>query len=292
MERGTSTKLLERMRTMRFRESMSGYLMQLPALLVLATFVLIPIAASVGLSFTKYDLFSPPKWKGIANFQRLLTDKRLWQCFRNTVAVAFGAVVGNNLLGLLLAMGANRAMPRALKYFLRAALFFPVLTTASSLAMVWGFLFASDRGAMNWVIGQIGIEPIRWLNSSAWALRSVIMYQVWRSLGVTMVIYLAGLQRIPWRLTRHITLPLLTPSIFFSVVMGFVAGFQIYEGSVVLTGGGPGDASRTIAVYLYELAFRHYEMGHGAAVASVLLFLLVGLTMLQFWAGNRWVYYE
>jgi multiple sugar transport system permease protein len=285
---------------------MSGYLMQLPALVVLTVFLMIPIVASVVLAFTKYDLLSPPEWNDIANFRRLLTDRRLWLCFRNTVAVAFGGVIGNNVLGLLLAMGANRAMPRALKYALRAALFFPVLTTASSLAMVWSFLFASDRGALNWVLGQIGIEPIRWLNSSRWALRSVTMYQVWRSLGVTMIIYLAGLQSIPaelyeagridgadsWRLMRHITLPLLTPTAFFSVVMGFIAGFQVYEGSAVLTGGGPGDASRTIAVYLYELAFRHYEMGYGAAVASVLLFLLVGLTMLQFWAGNRWVYYE
>ena len=121
-----------------------------------------------------------------------------------------------------------------------------------------------------------------------------------------MVVYLAGLQGIPeelyeaaridgansWALFRHITLPLITPSAFFNIVMGFIAGFQIFEGSFVLTTGGPGDASRTIAVYLYELAFRRFEMGYGATVSVTLLLLLMLLTVIQFWIGNRWVYYE
>jgi multiple sugar transport system permease protein len=306
MEREASASLLQRTRTSKFRESLAGYLMQSPALLVLTAFVLIPMAAAIFLAFTKYNLFDPPKWNGIANFQHLFSDKRLWRTYENTVLIALGSVVGNNVLGLLLAMGVNRAMSRTFKYFLRAALFFPVLTTAASLAMVWRYIFATDRGAMNWVLGQLGIGRIAWLTSSEWALFSVIMYQVWRSLGVTMVVYLAGLQGIPqelyeaakidgagsWQLTRHITLPLITPSAFFNVVMGFIAGFQIFEGSYVLTGGGPGDASRTIAVYLYELAFRRFEMGYGATVSVTLLVLLMLLTVLQFWIGNRWVYYE
>ena len=306
MEREISTSLLQRVRTAKFRESLTGYLMQSPALLVLTAFVLIPMAAAIVLAFTKYNLFDPPKWNGIANFQHLFSDKRLWRTYENTVLIALGSVVGNNVLGLLLAMGVNRAMSRTFKYFLRAALFFPVLTTAASLAMVWRYIFATDRGAMNWVLGQLGIGRIAWLTSSEWALFSVIMYQVWRSLGVTMVVYLAGLQGIPQelyeaakidgagsrQLTRHITLPLITPSAFFNVVMGFIAGFQIFEGSYVLTGGGPGDASRTIAVYLYELAFRRFEMGYGATVSVTLLVLLMLLTVLQFWIGNRWVYYE
>lgn len=306
MERETSASLLRRTRTTRFRESLSGYLMQAPALLVLTAFVLIPIAAAIFLAFTKYNLFDPPKWNGLNNFPRLFSDRRLWKTYENTVLVALGSVLGNNVLGLLLAMGVNRAMSRTFKYFLRAALFFPVLTTAASLAMVWRYIFGTDRGALNWVLGQLGIARIQWLTSSEWALSSVILYQIWRSVGVTMVVYLAGLQGIPkelyeaaridganaWQLTRHITLPLITPSAFFSVVMGFIAGFQIFEGSYVLTTGGPGDASRTLAVYLYEIAFRRFEMGYGATISVTLLLLLVLLTVLQFWVGNRWVYYE
>jgi multiple sugar transport system permease protein len=277
-----------------------------PALLVLTAFVLLPIAASVYMAFTRYDLFTPPEWSGLRNFGLMLSDKRLWKTFGNTVFVSLFAVLGNNLLGLLLAMGVNRKMPTAYKYFLRTAFFFPVLTTASSLAIVWRFLLGTDRGVVNWVLGQFGIGRIMWLSSSTWALRSVVLYQVWRSVGFSMVIYLAGLQGIPrelyesaridgagaWRLTRHITLPLLSPSTFFNVVMGFIGGFQIFEASQVLTGGGPGDGSRTLAVYLYEVAFREFEMGYGAAVALVLALLLVCLTMLQFWIGNRWVHYD
>ena len=306
MERATAANSPKRRMSMRLQESLSGYSMQAPALLLLTAFVLIPILASLYLAFTKYDLFSAPSWNGIANFRHLLTDARLRKTFSNTIVVAFGAMIGNNVLGLLLALGVNRAMPTALKYFLRAALFFPVLTTASSLAIVWRYLFGTDRGAINWLIGQFGIERIQWLSGSDWALRSVILYQIWRAVGFSMIVYLAGLQGIPkelyesaridgassWRLTRHITIPLLTPSIFFNVVMGFIGGFQIFEGSSVLTGGGPGDASRTIAVYVYELAFRRFEMGYGAAVSFVLMVLLVLLTMIQFWVGNRWVYYD
>jgi len=306
MERTTVTKLPRRRSTMRLRETLSGYSMVAPALLVLVAFVLLPIVVSLYLAFTEYDLFTPPEWSGLTNFRLMLEDARLWKCFHNTVYVALFSVLGNNVLGLLLAMGVNRGLWKAFRYFLRTAMFFPVLTTASSLAIVWRFLLGTDRGVVNWVLGQFGIERIMWLSSSVWALRSVALYQIWRSVGFTMIIYLAGLQGIPkelyesakidgassWRLTRHITLPLLTPSIFFNVVMGFIGGFQIYEASFILTGGGPGDASRTLAVYLYEVAFRYFDMGYGASVALVLTVLLVCLTMFQFWIGNRWVYYE
>jgi len=306
MERTTVTKSPRRRTKMKLSEALWGYSMVAPALLVLTAFVLLPVAASIYLGFNKYNLFSPPEWSGLINFRLMLEDARLWKCFRNTVYVALFSVLGNNVLGLLLAIGVNLNMPRALKYFLRTALFFPVLTTASSLAIVWRFLLATDRGVINWALGHFGIQRIMWLSSSVWALRSVAFYQIWRSVGFTMIIYLAGLQGIPkelyesakidgassWRLTRHITLPLLTPSIFFNVVMGFIGGFQIFEASQVLTNGGPGDASRTLAVYLYEVAFSHFEMGYGASVALTLTIFLVSLTMLQFWIAGRWVYYE
>lgn len=277
-----------------------------PALLVLTAFVLLPIAGSLYLAFTEYDLFTPPELNGIANFRRMLADARLWVCFRNTVAVALGSVVGTNVVGLLLAMGVNRGTSKGFRYFFRTSMFFPVVTTASSLAIVWQVLLATDRGVINMILGQFGIKRIPWLTSSVWAIRSVILYQIWRSLGLIMITYLAGLQGIPgelyeagridgcnsWRLTRHITLPLLTPTVFFNIVMGFIGGFQIFEASWILTGGGPGDASRTIAAYLYELAFRYLDMGYGAAVALALTLLLICLTMLQFWIGNRWVHYD
>jgi multiple sugar transport system permease protein len=181
-----------------------------------------------------------------------------------------------------------------------------VLTTTSSLAIVWRFILTEDRGILNYLLQQIGLSPVPWLSSARWALRSVIMYDVWKSCGYLMVLYLAGLQGVPevlyeaaridganrWQLTRYITLPLITPTAFFCIVISLIGAFQIFDNAYVLTTGGPGDASRTIAMYIYEIAFKRYEMGYASTVALSLLVVLVVLTLAQFWGGRRWVHYE
>jgi multiple sugar transport system permease protein len=290
---------------MRLQESLAGYLFILPAVLVLTTFLLIPILASIALVFTDYGLLSAPQWVGIDNILRLFGDKRMWTCYRNSLIITIGAVAGNNFLGLALAMAINRPMHKALRYFYRTSLFFPVLTTTASLAMVWSFILTRDRGVMNWILGQFGIAPISFLGDTQWAIRSVILYDIWKSCGYPMVIYLAGLQGIPrvlyeaaridgasgWQLTRHVTLPLITPTAFFSIVMSSIGAFQIFDNAYVLTSGGPGDASRTIAMYIYEVAFKAYEMGYASTVAFSLLLILVSLTALQLWGSRKWVHY-
>jgi len=290
----------------RLEEIVAGYTFVLPSLLILTVFLVLPIFAAFVLVFMEYDLLTPPRWAGLSNIKALFSDKRMMICYWNTLRFTLGATFLNNVLGLLLAMAVNRAMPRALKYFLRTALFFPVLTTSASLALVWQFILTQDRGILNYLLQQIGLDIVPWLSSSQWALRSVILYDVWRACGYLMVLYLAGLQGIPeslyeaakidgasrWQLTRHITLPLITPTAFFCIVVSLIGASQVFDNAWVLTEGGPADASRLIALYIYELGFKRFDMGYASVVSLTLLAILLILTLVQFWGARKWVHYE
>lgn len=293
-------------RRARTQEAIAGIGLALPALISLTVFLVVPILAAGALVFMDYDVLTPPKWAGLSNIKQLFSDKRMLVMYWNTARFVFFATLFNNVLGLLLAMGVNRAMPGIIKYVLRTALFFPVLTTTASLALVWNFLLAQDRGVVNFLLGQIGIAPIPWLGSSRWAVVSVVMFDVWRACGYLMVIYLAGLQGIPAELyeaaeidgagqfqrMRYITLPLITPTAFFAIVISVLGAAQVFDNVWVLTEGGPGDASRIIVLYIYEIGFKRFEMGYAAAVSLTLFAILILLTILQFRISRRWVHYE
>jgi multiple sugar transport system permease protein len=288
------------------RETIAGYLFLGPAFLALVIFLIAPILASAVLAFMNYDILSPPKWVGLENLTRMLGDNRLLKIYGNTAIFVLGATFFNNLLGLLLAMGVNRRMHGIPRYLLRTAIFFPVLTTTASLALVWQFLLTQDRGVVNYLLMQIGLDPVPWLSSSQWALRSVILYDVWKSVGFLMVLYLAGLQGIPeslyeaakidganqFQLMRHVTLPLITPTAFFAIVISLIGAAQVFDNAWVLTGGGPGDASRLIVLYIYEAGFRRFEMGYASALSLTLFMILILLTLAQFGFSRKWVHYE
>ena len=287
-------------------EHVAGYLMSLPAVAVLSVFMLAPVIYALALVFMDYTILDPPEFIGLDNIVRLFGDTRLWTTYRNSLVITVGAVIGNNILGFLLAMGVNRSIGRVFKYLFRTAYFFPVITTTSSLALIWRYLLTQDRGIMNWLLGQVGIAAIPWLSSTTWAIRSVILYDVWKACGYLMVYYLAGLQGIPeslyeaakidgasaWQLLRHITLPLITPTAFFALIISSIGAFQIFENAYVLTQGGPGDASRTIAMYIYEMGFSRFEMGYAATVSLSLLVILLTLTLVQNWLSAKWVHYD
>ncbi|HXF60702.1 MAG TPA: sugar ABC transporter permease [Caldilineaceae bacterium] len=302
----TAAPAQPRWQTMRVQEILAGYGFVLPALISLTIFLIIPILASLALVFMEYDVLSPPRWAGMANLQELFDDKRLLTMYWNTARFVFFATLFNNLLGLLLAMGVNRAMPGVMRYLLRTALFFPVLTTTASLALVWNFLLTQDRGVVNYLLQQVGLEPVPWLSSSKWAMVSVVMFDVWRACGYLMVIYLAGLQGIPAELyeaaeidganqlqrARYVTLPLITPTAFFAIIISLLGAAQVFDNVWVLTGGGPGDASRLIVLYIYEIGFKRFKMGYAATVSLTLFIVLVTLTLIQFRASQRWVHYD
>jgi multiple sugar transport system permease protein len=300
------TKRVSRLRRAHAQEALAGYAFVAPSFLVLILFLIVPILAAFVLIFAKYDLLSPPRLAGLSNIIELFGDKRLRIAYVNTLVFTLGATFLNNVLGLMLAMAVNRPMHAILRYSFRTALFFPVLTTSASLAVVWRFLLTQDRGILNYLLGQVGLDPIPWISSSQWALRSVIMYDVWRAMGYLMVLYLAGLQGIPeqlyeaaridgagrWHLTRYITLPLITPTAFFCIVISLIGASQVFDNAWVLTQGGPADASRLIALYIYEIGFKRFAMGYSATVSITLLIILLVLTVLQFWGSRKWVHYD
>jgi len=288
------------------QETIAGYGFILPAFISLFIFLILPILVSIALVFMQYDVLTPPTFAGLSNIEQLFSDRRMLLVYWNTVRFVAAATFFNNVLGFLLAMGVNRAMPGILRYLLRTALFFPVLTTTASLALVWSFLLTQDRGVVNYLLGQIGLGPVPWLSNSFWAMVSVVMFDVWRAVGFLMVIYLAGLQAIPealyeaaridganrWQLMRHVTLPLITPTAFFAIVISLLGAFQVFDNVWVLTSGGPGDATRLIVLYIYEIGFKRFEMGYAAAVSLTLFIVLLLLTLFQFGMSRRWVHYE
>jgi len=287
-------------------EAVAGYGFILPAILGVTFFILIPILMAVALVFMKYDILTPPVFAGLENIKAIFSDPRLGNSYLVTLRFVVTACIINNVLGLLLAAGVNRAMPGILKYLLRTALFFPVLTTSASLAVVWAFLMAADRGVLNYLLSVIGLGPVPWLSNSDFAINSVVIFDVWRACGYMMVLYLAGLQAIPKDYTeaamidganrvqimRYITLPLLSPTAFFAVVTSVLGASQVFDNAWVLTRGGPNDATRLIALYIYEKGFKGFEMGYASTISITLLLILLGVTLFQFWFSNKWVHYE
>lgn len=172
--------------------------------------------------------------------------------------------------------------------------------------MVWNYLMAADRGVLNYLLGLINIGPVPWLTNSSFAMYSVVIYDVWRACGYLMILYLAGLQAIPVdydeaakidgangiQIARYITLPLLTPTIFFCVVTSVIGAAQVFDNAWVLTRGGPQDATRLIALYVYEIGFKAFEMGYASTISVTLLLILLTVTLIQFWFSKKWVNYE
>jgi multiple sugar transport system permease protein len=286
-------------------EILAGYLFVGPSLLGYLVFVLGPLVAAVALSFTHYDVLSAPRLIGFNNYARLIADARLAAVYRNTIFFSAAAIFLTVSLGLILAAALNQRLPGPIKSGLRTVYFFPVLVGMIYAAMVWKFLFNRDLGVVNYYLHFLGVPPIGWLTTSSWALWSVILVYVWKNVGFTMLTALAGLQNIPQELYEaaridgakpitaffRLTIPLLTPVILFNVTITMINTLQEFDSIVALTNGGPGDASRSVVLYIYE-KFRSFDMGYASAIAVTLFVLISLLTLLQFWGSRRWVHYS
>jgi len=286
-------------------DTLSAYLFVGPTLSGYLLFVLGPLIAAIVLSFTHYDMMSPPRLVGFSNYARLISDMRLAVVYKNTALFAVTAVILTVGIGTLLGVAVNKRLPGFLKYILRTAYFFPVLVGMIYAAMVWKFLFNRDLGVVNYYLHFFNVPPIPWLTSSAWAIWSVILVYVWKNVGFTMLTTLAGLQNISEELyeaakidgakshTRlfRITIPLLSPVILFNVTITMINTLQEFDSIVALTNGGPGDASRTVVMYIYDKAFRSFDMGYASAIAVTLFAVISIVTLLQLWGSRRWVHY-
>ena len=288
------------------REALWGFLFILPTYLGFAIFVLGPVVAVAGMSFTKYDVLGGSAFTGLTNYYRLLSDERLRTVYANTFVFTIFAVFFNVSIGLALALLLNRRLPQLLRNFFRSVYFFPLLIAHTYVAVIWQFLYQRDTGVINYYFSLLGIGPVSWLGSSTWVMPSVIIMDVWKNTGFAMIIFLAGLQGIPKdyyeaarldgaktvQLFLRITFPLLTPTIFFVLVIFMIGAIQVFDTIIVLTGGGPGDASKSVVIYIYEQAFQNFDLGYASTVAMTLFVVIFAFTLLQFLFGRRWVHYE
>ena len=292
--------------SLRRGDAVAGYLFILPTVLGFLLFVLGPIVGGLALGFMEYDLLTEPSWAGLDNFRKFGDDARVLQIFGNTVYYVVGMILLDLVWAMILAVALNSVIPPLFKVIFRAVFFFPILVSGAVISIVWLYLFNMDLGIVNYFLGEIGIPRIPWLISSNWVKNSVIIMTVWNGVGFNMLLLLAGLQGIPkelyeagtidgagrWASFSKITLPMLSPVIFFIWVKGAIGVFQLFDSPFVLTRGGPGDASRTMLMYIYERGFQILDFGYAAALGILLFLAILLVTLVQFLTSDRWVFYK
>lgn len=286
------------------RDHFWALLLLLPSLLGVGIFTLIPVAASFGLGFFRWNLLSPPQWVGGTNYVELFQDPLFLTVIGNTTVYAFAVVLFEIPLALGLAIAMNRQGP--VIALLRTVYFLPVVTSMVAIALVWNWIYDPQFGLLNWGLKQIGLEPVNWLYNTAWALPALIVMGVWKNVGYSMVIFLAGLQSLPvdlyeaaeldganaWEQLVHVTLPLLTPTIFFVMIMSTINAFQVFDSVYMMTQGGPAQSTNMAVYWLYQNSFEFFKIGRASAMAYVLFAITLGLTLLQWGLRKKWVVHE
>jgi multiple sugar transport system permease protein len=286
------------------RETLTFYACISPWLIGFVLFILGPTIASIVISFTRWDLLSPAKFIGLRNYQRMFARDRLfWHSFRVT-AIYTGAYVPLQLVGgLALALLMNQKL-RFISVF-RTIYYLPSVLPGVAFVVLWMWILHPEAGLANTLLSYVGVEGPRWLADPDWALSALLLMSFW-GLGRTMVIYLASLQGISrqlyeaaaidgagaWASFWKITLPMLTPTLFFNLVLSVISTFQTFTSAYVATDGGPLDATLFYVLYLYRQAFQFFNMGYASAMAWFLFVIILVLTMLIVRSSNWWVYYE
>jgi multiple sugar transport system permease protein len=292
------------LRAQRRREVIEAYLYLLPTFVGLILFSLGAIVVSVGISFTDWNILQPPHWVGLSNYVRLFSTPLNWQVFGNTLYY-MGVIVP---VGTALALGLALALNRGLRgiVVLRSLYFLPVISSTVAVSLVWGWLYNQQFGLINYLLSVVGITGPAWLADTRTAMPAVIIMSIWKGLGYNMVIFLAGLQGIPrelyeaaaidgagaWARFRYVTLPLVSPTTFFVVVLSTIAAFQVFDQTYVMTGGGPAYSTTTLALFIYQNAFQWFHMGYAAALSYVLFAAVAVVTLVQFRVQGRFVFYR
>ncbi|MGA9350115.1 MAG: sugar ABC transporter permease [Anaerolineae bacterium] len=290
--------------TLARHETIAFYLCISPWLLGFLLFVLGPMVASLFISFAHWDLLSPAKFVGLQNYQKMFSrDPLFWQSLKVT-AIYTSAYVPIELIGgLVLAL----IMSQKLRFVgvFRTIYYLPSVLPGVAFVVLWMWILHPDVGLVNTLLSYVGIEGPRWLADPDWALPALLMMSLW-GLGRSMVIYLASLKGIPqhlyeaaaidgagaWQAFWKITLPMLTPTIFFNLVLSVISTFQTFTSAFVATDGGPLDATLFYVLYLFRQAFQYFNMGYASALAWVLFVIIFVFTLLIVRSSGRWVYYE
>jgi multiple sugar transport system permease protein len=285
------------------REALHSYVFMSPAILGLLIFTLGPIVISLFLSFTEYNIITPPRWVGLENYSDMFQERLFWQSLRVSAIYSLVSVPLGLTLSLGLAVLLNHAMRGILLF--RSIYYMPTVISGVGVAMLWRWLFNAEFGVINVLLGRIGIQGPAWLLDANWALPALIITSLW-GIGGTTLIFLAGLQSIPHELYeaaeidgagpvsmfRSITLPLISNVTFFNLVLGIIGALQVFTDAFVITRGGPNHATLFLSVYLYQHAFQYLNMGYAAALAWFMFVIVMLLTLLVFKSSPLWVYYE
>ena len=285
-----------------------GFLFILPWLFGFILFLAGPFFFSFFLSFTQWRLVGDIKWLGFENYAQLLSgeDTRFVQSVYNTVYYVVFHVPGVLIISFIVAGLLNRKVKGIAIY--RTCFYLPSITTGVATAVLWYWVLQPNGLLNNFldiVLEPLGIQSPNWLGSTTWAMPGLIIMSFW-SVGTTMIIYLAGLQGIPqhlyeaaeidgagwWGKVRHVTIPMMTPQIFLTMVLAVIGSFQVFTAALIITEGGPADATLFLLLYLDWNGFRFFKMGYASAIAWILFFVILFLTIVQFLTARRWVYYE
>jgi multiple sugar transport system permease protein len=290
----------------RVREALLAYAYLTPAFLVLIVFTLGPFVY-VFYASTLHTPGAPTQsFVGLDNYRYLLDPAQqagFWSALATTFYYVVGVVPAGVILSLLCALLLHRTV-RGWALF-RMLFFLPYVTPALSTSIIWLWIFNPQYGLLDYLLRLVHLPAIGWVNDPQWAMPSVIIYSLWQSAGFNTVILLAGLAAIPqelqesarvegageWAVIRHITLPLLTPTIFFVLVVATIEGFKVFTQIFALTGGGPAGATTTVAFFVYQDGFTYFHLDIASAVAVLLFFMIMAFTLLQGWISRRWVFY-
>jgi multiple sugar transport system permease protein len=282
-----------------------AFLFVAPMVLGLAFLSAGPILATLGISLTSWDLLRAPELVGLDNYARLVDDKRFLMALRNTTFYTVVSVPAGLALSLGLALALNQSI-RGISW-IRTMYFLPLVTSAIAVGLVWAWIYSPTSGLLNQLLGVFGIPTQKWITDPFWAMPAIIAMSIWQGLPANTIIFLAGLQAIPGDYYdaasvdgagrsgrfRHVTLPLLTPSLFFTGILSLIGSFQVFDQVFVLSRPGkPTDATITMVYFIYENGFRNFKMGYASAASWVLFMIVAILMFVYFRSQRRWVHYQ
>lgn len=282
-----------------YKDGFWATVMLLPNIVGFLMFLLLPVLATFVISFSNWDMIDAFKFNGITNYKHLTEDPVFHQVLGNTFYFTLVSVPIGIALSLLLAVFLNQKL-RFIRFY-RAAFFLPVISSMVAVSVIWQWIYNPEFGLLNYALSFLGIDGPTWLTSASWAMPAVIATSIWKSLGFNMLIFLAGLQSISddyyeaasidgankIRQFFSITVPLLSPTTFFVTVMSIINSFQIFDAVYLMTQGGPARSTSVLVYYIFQNAFQYFQMGYASAMAYVLFFIVLIITLFQFWRQKK-----